>query len=181
MITADRRVFTASNSQDAFVYNLNAFGNGDRELTAETIHLGEGDWQDVCLIGTDKLGFLDREAGVVRVYGIDRTRMADADIEFGIMANWRGIAANTDGTVLYVLVEDLPFLLAWDMDGGEAGTGAFVPAENIPIIPGSVGWQAVALMSNDRIGLVRANSTRVVVLDIETKQRRVEDDIILSR
>ena len=181
VITADRRVFTASNSQDAFVYNLNAFGNGDRELTAETIHLGEGDWQDVCRIGTDKLGFLDREAGAVRVYGIDRTRMADADIVFGIMANWRGIAANTDGTVLYVLVEDLPFLLAWDMDGGEAGTGAFVPAENIPIIPGSVGWQAVALMSGDRLGLVRANSTRVVVLDIETKRRRVEDDIILSR
>jgi len=97
------------------------------------------------------------------------------------MENWRGIAANADGSMLYVVVEDVPFLLAWDMDGGDAGTGAFVPAENIPIIPGSVGWQAVAVMSDDRLGLVRANSTRVVVVDIETKRRRVGDDIILSQ
>ena len=59
-------------------------------------------------------------------------------------------------------------------------SGAFVSAENIPIIPGSVGWQAVALMSQNRLGLVRANSTRVVVVDMETQHRRPADDLSLS-
>lgn len=174
-ITADRRIFVSNSDDSAYFYNLNAFGNGDRGLASEKITLGEGDWQDVCLIGTDKLGFLDRKTGAVRVYGTNRTRMAGSDIVFGICANWRGIAADSSGDFLYVLVEDLPYLLAWDIDAGE-----FVFDANIPIIAGSVGWQAVALMPNDRLALVRADSTRVVVVDIKSKARRAADDVLLQ-
>ena len=167
-LTTDRKIFLANDGTVKF------FDLDDVEQTSEQLSLGDGDWQDVALIGTSKLGFLDRKAGAVRVYGTNRSRMDSDDMVFGMMANWRGIAANADGSMLYVLVQDLPFLLAWDIDGD-----AFVSAENIPIIPGSVGWLAVALISGDRFGLVRANSTRVVVVDIETQRRRIADDILL--
>ncbi|RKU28916.1 hypothetical protein C6499_09550 [Candidatus Poribacteria bacterium] len=177
-LTDNRKIFVNNTTGEAHF-----FDDQNREQSSEKIALGDGDWQDVCRIGTNKLGFLDRDAGAVRVYGPGArlgnlasvmVRMASDDIVFGMMANWRGIAANAGGSMLYVLVADLPFLLAWDI-----GSGAFVPAENIPIIPGSVGWQAVALMSGDRLGLVRANSTRVVIVDMETQHRRVADDLLL--
>ena len=160
VMTADRRIFVSNSDNEAFFYNLNAFGNGDRELPTERIQLGTGDWQDVCMIGTDKLGFLDRETGAVRVYGIDRTRLADEDITFGFDAEFRSIAANADGTKLYVLVENLGALLVWDIS-----SGAFDYDETITLIEGTADWQKVALHPDGHLLLIRSDSIRAIAFD----------------
>ena len=160
VMTADRRIFVSNNDNEAFFYNLNAFGNGERELPTERIQLGTGDWQDVCMIGTDKLGFLDREAGAVRVYGTDRTRMASEDITFGFDAEFRSIAANSAGTKLYVLVENLGALLVWDMS-----SSAFDYDETIAIIEGTTDWQKVALHPEGHLLLIRSDSIRAIAID----------------
>lgn len=160
VMTTDRRIFVSNNDNEAFFYNLNAFGNGDRELPAERILLGAGDWQDVCMIGTNKLGFLDRYAGAVRVYGTDRTRMADEDITFGFTAKFRSIAANSDGTKLYVLVENLGALLVWDIP-----SGAFNYDETITLIEGTADWQNIALHPDGHLLLIHTDSIRTLAFD----------------
>ena len=166
VMTADRRIFVSNNDNEAFFYNIAAFGNGERELPTERIQLGTGDWQDVCMIGTNKLGFLDREAGAVRVYGTDRTRKASEDIMFGFDAEFRSIAANAAGTKLYVLVENLGALLVWDMR-----SSAFDYDETITIIEGTKDWQKVALHPDGHLLLIRSDSIRAIAINDSDRDR----------
>ncbi len=160
VMTADRRIFVSNNDNEAFFYDLNAFEHVNSELPTERIQLGTGDWQDVCMIGTDKLGFLDREAGAVRVYGTDRSRMASEDITFGFDAEFRSIAANAAGTKLYVLVENLGALLVWDIR-----SSAFNYDETITLIDGTADWQNVALHPDGHLLLIRSDSISAIAIN----------------
>ena len=106
-ITDTRKIFL-DNTGNVRVYDLN-----NAELPAEHINLGEGDWQDVARIGTDKIGFLDRKTASVYIYTLSLSRLASADIAFNVCADFRSIA--NDGDILYVLIENLPIALAWSL------------------------------------------------------------------
>lgn len=87
------------------------------EQLTQQFNLGTGNWQDVALIGADKIGFLDRDAAAVRMYDLSFTRTPSEDIVFGICADFRSITS--DGMVLYVLIENLATVLVWDIAAGE--------------------------------------------------------------
>lgn len=106
-ITDTHKIFV-DNAGNVKIYTID-----NTEQPANHFNLGTGNWQDVCRIGTDKIGFLDRDAAAVRMSDLTLTRIPSADIEFGICANYRSIT--NDGDILYVLIEHLTIILAWSL------------------------------------------------------------------
>ena len=109
-ITGTHKVFL-DNTGNVKIYNLDNTPCKSGSPCPDTFNLGNGNWQDVCRIGTDKIGFLDRDTAAVRIYDLNFTRTPSADIAFGICADYRSITS--DGTFLYVLIENLATVLAW--------------------------------------------------------------------
>ncbi len=151
------------NNRKIFVDNtgkVKFYDMDNTEQTAEALTLGTGDWQDVTRIGTDKLGFLDRQAGAVRIYSTTRTRQPADDITFPFRANYRSIAyyEDTNGDVkLAVVIEDLGMLLVWDI-----ATATFETDTSFETIPGSRDWQSVCLHPDGHLLLIRAQSPRAI-------------------
>ena len=110
-ITDTHKIFV-DNAGNVKIYDLN-----NTEQPSAHFNLGTGNWQDVCRIGTDKIGFLDRDAAAVRMYDLSLTRIPSADIEFGICANYRSIT--NDGDILNVLIENLTTVLSWSISDAE--------------------------------------------------------------
>lgn len=119
-ITDTHKIFV-DNAGNVKVYNID-----NTEQPALHFSLGAGNWQDVCRIGTDKLGFLDRDAAAVRIYDLAFTRTPSADIEFGICADYRSITNH--GDILHVLIDNLSTVLAWSLS-----TRTFTPDRAISI------------------------------------------------
>lgn len=90
--------------------------------------------------------------------------MASKDIMFGFDAEFRSIAANSAGTKLYVLVENLGALLVWNITGN-ANTEGFDYDETITIIEGTEDWQKVALHPDGHLLLIRSDSIRAIAFD----------------
>ena len=109
-ITDTHKVFL-DNTGNVKIYNLDNTPCKSGSPCPDTFNLGNGNWQDVCRIGTDKIGFLDRDTAAVRIYDLNFTRTPSADIAFGICADYRSITS--DGTFLYVLIDNLATVLAW--------------------------------------------------------------------
>ena len=120
-ITDTHKIFV-DNAGNVKIYDLN-----NTEKPSEHFNLGTGNWQDVCCIGTDKIGFLDRDAAAVRMSDLSLTRIPSADIEFGICANYRSIT--NDGDILYVLIENLTTVLSWSISDAE-----FKPVNTIDLM-----------------------------------------------
>ena len=132
--TYDRKIFVDNAGNRAVFYDL------ENELQAsEQIDLGGGDWQDVSLVAANRLGFLERDSGAVRVYDVStRNRVSSDDIVFGFDAKYRSIAPNASFTKLFVLIENLGALLVW--------TGSVFDYDNsFPLVEGSTDWQSVVL------------------------------------
>ncbi|MYG00572.1 hypothetical protein F4212_15765 [Candidatus Poribacteria bacterium] len=131
--------------------NVRYHDNTYQPQTTEDFTLPTGDWQDVALIGGNRLGFLDRETGAVRIYTTNGTSMPSEDIEFGFCATFRSIAS--DGTYLYVLIENLDTLLAYHLVDRE-----FVDTASVEIIAGALGWQSVRLTADGNITVLHPES-----------------------
>lgn len=106
--------------------------------SAEDFTLPTGDWQDIALIGGNRLGFLDRASGAVRMFTTTGTPLPTEDIAFGFCAAFRSIAS--DGVYLYLLIENLDTILAYHLTDGE-----FVDSAAVEIIAGTTGWQSVRI------------------------------------
>lgn len=163
--TADRKIFVDNAGNRAVFYDL------DNELQAlEQIDLGGGDWQDVCLIKSNWLGFLDRKARAVRVYDLaTRNRMSGEDIVFGFDAKFRSIAPNADFTKLFVLIENLGALLVW------SGSGF---GESITLIGGTSDWQSVVLHPSGHLLALQKHATRAIAIST-LGVRDQEKDLVL--
>ena len=147
--TTDRKIFVDNTANRAVFYNLM-----NVEQTSEQIDLGAGNWQDVALIGTDRLGFLDRDAGTIQMYDTSRSRQASEDITFGFVAKFRSIAPNAAGDKIYVLIENLAKLLVWNTT-----TDSFDYDETIDLTDGSADWQAVTLHPDGHLLVIHSNAT----------------------
>ena len=143
----------------------------DNEIQAsEEIDLGGGDWQDVCLLAANRLGFLDREAGAVRVYDAgDRSRVSTADIVFGFDAKFRSIAPNANFTKLFVLIENLGALLVWSGSGFDNA---------IELIGGTSDWQSVVLHPAGHLLALQKNATRAIAVSASGKRDATKDLIL---
>ena len=150
--TADRKIFVDNAGDRAVFYDLD-----NNEQTSEEISLGVGDWQGVAIIGVDRLGFLDRESGAVRVFSLVGDRVVSADVSFGYSAKFRSIAANSDGSKIYVLVENLGALLVWDVSDSE-----FKEDETIELVAGSADWQVVTWHPDGHLLVLRKHGTRAL-------------------
>ena len=166
--TSDRKVFVDNAGNRAVFYDLN-----NAEQTSEEIDLGSGNWQGVALIGTNRLGFLDRSSGKVRMYDTARARVAAADVSFGFKAKFRSIASNSDGSKLYVLIENLGALLEWDM-----ATGQFNYNDAITLVEGTTDWQAVALHPDGHLLAIHRNSVRAIAVTTDGVRDKTKDLIL---
>ena len=166
--TSNRKIFVDNTGNRAVFYDLN-----NNEQTSEQIALGTGNWQDVALIGTNRLGFLDRNSGKVLIYSTARARLASADITFGFDAKFRSIAANANGSKLYVLIENLGALLVWDI-----GTGKFNYGDTITLVEGTTDWQAVARHSDGHLLVIHKNSVRALALTTAGVRDKTKDLIL---
>ena len=132
--TSDRKIFVDNTGNRAVFYNLM-----NQLQVSEQINLGAGNWQDVCLISATQLGFLDRDAGVVRAYNLStRAREESGDITFGFDAKFRSIAPDASFSKLFVLVENLGALLVW------MGT-KFDYSSSFKLVEGTTDWESVML------------------------------------
>ena len=132
--TSDRKIFVDNTGNRAVFYNLM-----NQLQASEQINLGAGNWQDVCLISATQLGFLDRDAGVVRAYNLStRAREGSGDINFGFDAKFKSIAPNASFNRLFVLIENLGALLVW------RGT-KFDYSSSFKLVEGTTDWQSVML------------------------------------
>lgn len=163
--TSDRKIFVDNLGKRAVFYNMD-----NEEQVAEEIDLGDGDWQDVCLVAANRLGFLDREAGAVRVYDSgNRSRVSSEDIEFGFDAKFRSIAPNATFSKLFVLIENLGALLVWSGSGfGNA----------IELIGGTSDWQSVVLHPAGHLLALQKNATRAIAVS-ESGVRDKTEDLVL--
>lgn len=163
--TSDRKIFVDNAGNRAVFYDL------DNEIQAsEEIDLGGGDWQDVCLLAANRLGFLDRAAGAVRVYDAgNRSRVSDADIVFGFDAKFRSIAPNANFTKLFVLIENLGALLVW---GGSDYYDA------VELIGGTSDWQSVVLHPAGHLLALQKNATRAIAVSASGKRDATKDLIL---
>lgn len=163
--TSDRKIFVDNAGNRAVFYDL------DNQIQAtEEIDLGVGDWQDVCLVAANQVGFLDRAAGAVRVYDArNRNRVSSEDIEFGFDAEFRSIAPNGNFTRLFVLIENLGALLVWvDSDYDRP----------IELVAGSSDWQSVVLHPAGHLLVLQKNATRAIAVS-ESGKREVSKDLVL--
>ena len=128
-ITDTHKIFLDNNGL-VKIYNLDNTPCRSGSPCPDTFNLGNGNWQDVCRIGADKIGFLDRDAAAVRIYDLNFTRTPLADIEFGICADYRSITS--DGTLLYVLIENLATVLAWSIPDGKFKSGNAIDIASTP-------------------------------------------------
>ena len=166
--TSDRKIFVDNAGNRAVFYDL------DNALQAsEEIDLGGGDWQDVCLVAANRLGFLDRDSGVVRVYDVgSRRRVGAEDIFFGFDAKFRSIAPNATWTKIFVLIENLDRLLLWHVADAE-----FEYHETLPIIDGVYGWQAVTRHPDGHLMLVHKNASRVIAIASGVRNTSLDVDL----
>ena len=159
--TDNRKIFVDTNGKVKF-YDMD-----NTEQTAEALTLGSGDWQDVTRVGTDKLGFLDRRAGAIRIYSTAGTRQPTDDITFPFRANYRSIAYYEDihgDAKLAVVIEDLGMLLVWDI-----ATATFETDTAFETIPGSRDWQSVCLHPAGHLLLIRTQSPRAIAFALGTR------------
>ena len=160
--TSDRKIFVDNAGNRAVFYDL------DNDLKAsEQIDLGDGDWQDVCLIAANRLGFLERGTGAVRVYDLaTRNRVSSADIVFGFDAKFRSIAPNANFTRLFVLIENLGALLVWaDSDYGKS----------ITLIGGTSDWQSVVLHPSGHLLALQKHATRAIAITTDGTRKKSLD------
>jgi len=131
--------------------NVRFYDDAYQQQSTENFTLPTGDWQDIALIGNNRLGFLDRASGAVRIYTTTGTPTPSEDIEFGFCAEFRSIAS--DGTYLYVLIENLDTLLAYHLTDRE-----FVDTAAIEIIAGVTDWQSVRIVGDGNITVLHPES-----------------------
>lgn len=167
VVTSDRKIFVDNAGNRAVFYDL------DNNLQAsEEISLGVGDWQDVCYVTAERIGFLDRDTGAVRVYDAGmRTRVGSADIVFGFDAEFRSIAPSADWSKLFVLVENLGALLVWSGNKMEAGN-------TLTVVGGTRDWQSVTLHPDGHLLVLQKGATRVIAIS-ESGNRDTTKDIVL--
>ena len=164
--TSDRKIFVDNTGNRAVFYDLD-----NKKQASEEISLGAGDWQDVCLVASNRLGFLDRDTGSVRVYDVTtRNRVSSDDIVFGFDAKFRSIAPNVSFTKLFVLVENLGVLLVWD------GT-KFVDS-TVMLVEGTSDWQSVVLHSDGHLLALRKHATRAIGISASGKREATKDLIL---
>ena len=164
--TSDRKIFV-NNAGSVKFYDYD-----NDEQSSEALSLGTGNWQDVALIGSNRLGFLDQDAAAIRMYGTDRTRQATEDIEFGFNAEFRSIASNATGTKIFVLVENLGTLLVWDTsDTNEE----FKDNEAFEIVEGTTDWQAITRHADGHLLLIHKNATRAIAFSTTGTRDRTKD------
>lgn len=165
--TTHRKIFVDNAGNRAVFYDLS-----NSEQSSEEIALGNGDWQGVCLVAADRLGFLDRGTRAVRVYNANnRARVSRDDIVFGFDAKFRSIATDANWTKLYVLVENLGALLVWDQVEAEFG-------ESIELVSGSTDWQAVALHPDGFLLALQKNATRAIAFSISGTRAKTKDLVL---
>ena len=179
--TTNRKIFV-NNSGD-----VKFFDHSNAEQTGEALSLGTGDWQDVALIGTDRLGFLDagdrgednpRVSGAIRMYSTSGMRLAAEDIKFGFQAQFRSIAYFEDSSAnkkIAVLIENLPTVLVWDM-----AAGALADDEAFDIIEGSTDWQSITRHPDGHFLLVRKRSARAIAITAAAARNK-ELDVLLHQ
>ena len=165
--TSNRKIFVDNAANHAVFYDL------DNEIKAsEQIDLGGGNWQDVCLVASNRLGFLERDTGTVRVYDAgNRNRVSADDIVFGFDAKFWSIAPNADFTKLFVLIENLGALLVWDI-----ARKMFV--DPIELIPGSTDWQAVSLHPDGHLLVIHSKSIRALAVTTDGIRDKTKDLIL---
>ena len=166
--TSDRKIFVDNSGNRAVFYDL------DNAIQAsEEIDLGAGDWQDVCLVAANRLGFLDRDTGAVRVYDAgDRSRVSSADIVFGFDAKFRSIASNASFTRLFVLIENLGALLVW------SGT-AFDYDNSVTLVEGTTAWQSVVLHPEGHLLAIHKKAKRAIAIS-SSGNREIAKDLVLG-
>lgn len=169
VVTSDRKIFVDKVGNRAVFYDLD-----NDEQTSEEIDLGGGDWQDVTLVGTDRLGFLERSMGAVRMYGTDRNRQGSEDITFGFTALFRSIAyfedSNGNGK-LAVMVENLGALLIWDMASASFD-------EPIELVAGTTDWQAVATHPDGHLLVIHKRSTLALAFSVSGTRDKTKDLVL---
>lgn len=163
--TSDRKIFVDNAGDRAVFYDL------ENQLQAsEQIDLGFGSWQAVCLVSANRLGFLDRDTGAVRVYDAgDRSRVSAEDIVFGFDAKFRSIAPNASFTKLFVLIENLGALLVWSGSGFD---------DAIELIGGTSDWQSVALHPSGHLLALQKHATRAIAVST-SGDRETSKDLVL--
>ena len=175
--TGDWRGATATTNRKIFVDNSGSvkfYDYSNTEQTGEALSLGVGSWQDVALIGTNRLGFLDRTTGAIRMYGTNRSRQAAEDIVLGGGRDYRSITANAAGTKIYVLVDGDDGALVWDVTDEE-----FKDAEAFDIITGTTNWQSIFTHPAGHLLAVHSTSTYAVALSL-TGARQSSLDLRIS-
>ena len=171
---------TATDNRKIFVDKtgkVKLYDMDNTEQTAEAFTLGTGDWQDVTHIGTNKLGFLDRQTAAVRIYTTAGVPQPAEDIVFPYRANYRSIAyyEDTNGDAkLAVLIEDIGMIFIWDI-----ASAAFQPDSAIVTIPGSRNWQSICRHPDGHLLLTRANSPRLIAFTHTPRTRDPTKDIPL--
>lgn len=163
--TSDRKIFLDNAGDRAVFYDL------ENQLQAsEQIDLGFGSWQAVCLVSANRLGFLDRDTGAVRVYDAgDRSRVSAEDIVFGFDAKFRSIAPNASFTKLFVLIENLGALLVWSGSGFD---------DAIELIGGTSDWQSVALHPSGHLLALQKHATRAIAITTDGTRKKSLDLIL---
>lgn len=163
--TSDRKIYLDNSGNRAVFYNF------DNEIQAsEQINFGAGSWQDVCLVSANRIGFLDRDTGAVRVYDLaTRHRVSSEDILFGFDAKFRSIAPNANFTKLFVLIENLGALLVWSGSGFDNA---------IELIGGTSDWQSVALHPSGHLLALQKHATRAIAVST-SGDRETSKDLVL--
>ena len=163
--TSDRKIFLDNAGNRAVFYDM------ENELQAsEEIDLGEGDWQDVCCVAVNRLVFLDRATGALRVYDVTtRSRVSSEDVVFGFDAKFRSIAPNANFTKLFVLIENLGALLVWSGSGFD---------DAIELIGGTSDWQSVILHPAGHLLGLQKNATRAIAIQTNGTRNKTLDLVL---